>query len=235
MTAVTGRAATAVARGGFGTGPLSRAAALVHTLLTVEAMLLAAASPGLAGVFLLGTDPSNLPLIALCLVPLGPALSAALYALHRRGRELTELRPARTFWHGWRLNSVPVLRLWVPLLAWLTVIGFSLTHFPDAGVPGWWAGLLVVVGVVSLLWGGHALVLGSLFTFRSADVARLAAYFLLRRPTASLATASLLVLTGGLTVLGTEALPVLLVAPLLLSLLHAFRSEIAEAQEDFTA
>lgn len=128
-----------------------------------------------------------------------------------------------------------MLRLWVPLLAWLTVIGFSLTHFPDAGVPGWWAGLLVVVGVVSLLWGGHALVLGSLFAFRSGDTARLAAYFLLHRPTASLATASLLVLAGGLTALGTEALPVLLAAPLLLSLLHAFRSEITEAQEDFTA
>lgn len=93
MTAVTGRAPTAVARGGFGTGPLSRAAALVHTLLTVEAMLLAAASPGLAGVFLLGTDPSNLPLIALCLVPLGPALSAALYALHRRGRSSRSCGP----------------------------------------------------------------------------------------------------------------------------------------------
>ncbi|MEB8341345.1 hypothetical protein [Streptomyces endophyticus] len=235
MTAVAGRGAAAVARDGFGAGPLSRAAALVHTLLTVEAMLLAAASPGLAGVFLLGTAPSNLPLLALCLVPLGPALSAALYALHRRGRELTELRPARTYWRGWRLNAGAVLRLWVPLLAWLTVIGFSLTHFPAAGVPNWWAGLLVVIGAVSLLWGGHALVLGSLFAFRSQDVARLAAYFLLHRPKASLATASLLVLAGGLTLLGTEALAALLAAPLLLSLLHGFRSVIAETREEFTA
>ncbi|MGY0490610.1 hypothetical protein [Streptomyces sp. WG-D5] len=226
--------AAATARG-FGTGPLSRAAALVHTLLTVEAMLLVAASPGLIGAFLLGADPSNLPLLALCLVPLGPALSAALYALHRRGRELTELRPARTFWRGWRLNALPVLRWWVPLLAWLSVIGFSLIHFPAAGVPGWWAGLLVVIGAVSLLWGGHALVLGSLFAFRSGDVARLAAHFLPRRPTATLAAASLLVLAGGLTVLGTEALAALLAAPLLLSLLTAFRPVIARTEEDFTA
>ncbi|NNN37495.1 hypothetical protein HLK59_45655, partial [Streptomyces sp. S3(2020)] len=45
----------------FGIGPLSRAAALVHTLVTVEALLLLAAAPGLAGLFLLGPDPSNIP------------------------------------------------------------------------------------------------------------------------------------------------------------------------------
>lgn len=46
---------------GFGTGPLSRASALVHTLLTTEALLLLAVSPGLAGLLLLGPDPANLP------------------------------------------------------------------------------------------------------------------------------------------------------------------------------
>ncbi|WP_329333630.1 hypothetical protein OG866_10505 [Streptomyces sp. NBC_00663] len=219
----------------FGGGSLSRAVALIHTLLTVGALLLAAASPGLAGLLLLGADPSNLPLAAVCLLPLGPAASAALYALHHRDRDLTDLHPARAYRRGWRLNALPALRLWAPLLAWLTVIAFTLTHFSATGLPGWWAVLLGAVGLGSLLWGAHALVLTSLFSFRTRDTARLAAYFLFRHGRATLAAASLLVLTAAGTALLTEALPALLAAPLLLSLLHGSRAVIAETERDFTA
>ncbi|WP_327719945.1 DUF624 domain-containing protein [Streptomyces sp. NBC_00490] len=218
----------------FGIGPLSRAAALIHTLVTVEALLLVAAAPGLAGLFLLGPAPSNIPLAALCLLPLGPACAAALYALHHRDRDLTDLHPARTYWRGWRLNALPALKLWTPLLTWLTVIAFTLTHFSATGLPGWWAVLLAAIGLGSLLWGAHALVLTSLFSFRARDTARLAGYFLFRHGRATLATASLLVLTAAGTALLTEALPALLAAPLLLSLLHGDRPVIAETQEDFT-
>ncbi|MFI9565036.1 hypothetical protein [Streptomyces rishiriensis] len=220
---------------GFGTGPLSRAAALLHTLLTVEALFLATAAPGLAGLLALGPDPANLPLAAVCVLPLGPAVSAALYALHHRSRDLTDLHPARAFRRGLRLNAWPALRLWAPLSAWLTVIVFTLTHFAATGLPVWWAMLLVVIGVACLLWGAHALVITSLFTFRARDTARLAAYFLLRRRRVTLAAASLLGLAAGLTVVLTEALTVLLAAPLLLSLLQSSRPVIVETQEDFTA
>ncbi|MEU0672943.1 hypothetical protein ABZ330_08610 [Streptomyces sp. NPDC006172] len=219
----------------FGTGPLSRAAALVHTLLTVEALLLLTAAPGLAALLSLGTDPAGLPLAALCLLPLGPALSAAVYALHHRDRDLTDLHPARAYLRGLRLNALPALKLFTPLLAWLTVIAFTLTHFAATGLPRWWAALLGAIGVTLLLWGANALVLTSLFAFRARDTARLAAHFLLRHGRATLAAASLLVLTGALTALLTEALPALLAAPLLLSLLHTSRTVIAETQEDFTA
>ncbi|MFJ2114886.1 MULTISPECIES: hypothetical protein [unclassified Streptomyces] len=218
----------------FGTGTLSRATALVHTLLIVELLLLAAAAPGFVALLFLARSPSNLPLAAICLLPLGPALSAALYALHRRSRDLTELRPARAYAHGWRLNAVPALKLWAPLLGWFSVIGFSLAHFPAAGLPRWWAWLLALTALVSALWGTYALVLASLFAFRTADTARLAAYLLLRHGGATLGTASLLALAGGLAALFTEALPTLLAAPLLLCLLHTTRPVTAEAQEDFT-
>ncbi len=45
----------------FGTGALSRASALVHTVLTVEALLLLTASPGVAGLLLIGPDPPTSP------------------------------------------------------------------------------------------------------------------------------------------------------------------------------
>ncbi|MEU3888422.1 hypothetical protein [Streptomyces sp. NPDC029041] len=219
----------------FGTGTLSRVCALIHTLLTVEVLLLLTASPGPAALLLLGPDPANLPLAALCLLPLGPALSAALYALHHRSRDLTELHPGRACLRGWRLNAVPALKLWAPLLLWLTVIVFTLTHFSATGLPGWWALLLALIGTGSLLWGAHALVLTSLFAFRARDTARLAAYFLFRHGRATLAAASLLILTAASATALTEALPALLAAPLLLSLLHGSRSVIAETREHFTA
>ncbi|WP_329414621.1 hypothetical protein OG802_27395 [Streptomyces sp. NBC_00704] len=219
----------------FGAGPLSRAAALLHTLLTVEALFLATAAPGLAGLLALGPDPANLPLAAVCLTPLAPAASAALYALHHRGRDLTDLHPARAFGRGLRLNALPALRLWTPLSVWLTVIAFTLTHFNATGLPVWWAVLLGAVGAACLLWGAHALVLTSLFTFRARDTARLAAYFLLRRRSVTLAAASLLVLAAAVTAAFTEALTALLAAPLLLSLLRSSRPLIAETREEFTA
>ncbi|MFJ5727646.1 hypothetical protein [Streptomyces paradoxus] len=219
----------------FGTGVLSRASALIHTLLTVEALLLLTASPGLAALLLLGPDPANLPLAALCLLPLGPALSAALYALHHRSHDLTELRPARAYLRGLRLNAVPALKLWMPLLAWLTIIAFTLTHFSATGLPGWWALLLAAIGTGCLLWGAHALVLTSLFAFRARDTARLAAHFLFRHGRVTLAVASLLVLTAASASLLTEAVAALLAAPLLLSLLHGSRPVIAETRKDFTA
>ncbi|MFI9416056.1 hypothetical protein [Streptomyces werraensis] len=219
----------------FGTGPLSRAAALIHTLVTVEALLLLTAAPGLAGLLLLAPDPANLPLAALCLLPLGPSAAAALYALHHRSGDLTELRPSRAFLRGWRLGAVPALKLWAPLLAWLTVIAFTLTHFPATGLPGWWAFLLALIGVGSLLWAAHALVLTALFAFRARDTARLAAYYLARQPRTTLGALSLLILTAAGTAVLTEALPALLAAPLLLSLLHAGRPVIEETREHFTA
>ncbi|MFI0537746.1 hypothetical protein ACH3VS_02550 [Streptomyces sp. WSLK1-3] len=218
----------------FGTGFLSRAAALIHTLLTVEALLLVAASPGLAGLLLLGAAPANLPLAAVCLLPLGPAAAAALYALDHRDRDLADLHPARSYWRGWRLNAVPALKLWAPLLAWLTIIAFTLTHFAATGLPGWWAALLAAIGAGSLLWGAHALVLTALFAFRARDTARLAGHFLFRHRSATLGAASLLVLTAAGTAVLTEALPALLAAPLLLSLLHSSRPVIAESREHFT-
>ncbi|GAA1160377.1 hypothetical protein GCM10009654_15780 [Streptomyces hebeiensis] len=217
-----------------GDGPLSRAAALVHTLLTVEAMLLAAASPGLVALFFLDRDPAGLPLAAVCLLPLGPALAAALHALHHRGRDLTDLHPARDYWRGWRLNAWPALKLWAGLLTWLTVVAFCLAHFPLTGLPGWWAALLAAAGLAGLLWGAHALVLTSLFAFRTADTYRLAAYFLLRHGRTTLGAASLIVVAAGLTLLATEALPALLAPLLLLSLLHTSRPVITETEEDFT-
>ena len=56
----------------------------MYTLLVTEGLLLLTSAPGLVPLLLLRADASNLPLDAACLVPVGPAASAALFALWRQ-------------------------------------------------------------------------------------------------------------------------------------------------------
>ncbi|MFI6821144.1 DUF624 domain-containing protein [Micromonospora sp. NPDC050187] len=201
---------TAATRRQFGDGPLSRVAALVYTLLVVEALLVLTTLPGLVGLVLLARDVSNLPLAAICAIPLGPAVAAALYALRHQRPDLTDLRPAAVFWRGWRANLGPVLRVWLPLLLWLTVVAVNLAHLTAVGLPGWWAVLLVAVAVAALLVGTNALVITSVFTFRTRDVVRLAVHFLVRTPGVTLGHACLLALAAGITAVASEAVLALL-------------------------
>ncbi|MGW0202677.1 hypothetical protein [Nonomuraea sp. NPDC003201] len=219
----------------FGEGPLSRAATLIYSLLVVEGLFLVATAPGLIALTLLGGDAANVPLVAACALPLGPALSAALYALRHRSRDLTDLRPAAAFWRGYRANVRGVLKVWVPWLVALAVVGTNLANFAVAGVPGWWAVLLVLVALAALLWAANALVITSLFAFRAVDVARLASYFLMRHPKAALGNASLLIVAGGITMVATELAPALLASAFAAALLWNSRPVIAEVEREFTA
>jgi hypothetical protein len=218
----------------FGEGPLSRAAALVYTLLVVELLLLLTTVPGLIPLLLLERDASNLPLAAACALPLGPALAAALFATHHRSRDITDLRPAAAFWRGYRVNLRGVLRIWVPLLVWLTIVAVNLAHFTEAAVPGWWAVLLVLVALAATLWGANALVISSLFEFRGTDVARLAAYFLVRTPGVALGTAGLLIAAAGVTVASSEAVLALMGSVFVALHLLTCQPMITRIEEEFT-
>lgn len=204
----------------FADGTLARAVARVHTLLVVDVLLLAASLPGLVPLVLLDRDASNLPLVAACAVPLGPAVSAALYTLHHQRPDLTDLRPAALFWRGYRRGFAPVLRVWLPSVAWLAVLGVNLAHFPAAGVPGWWAVLLVLVAGAVALGATNALVITTLFAFRTRDVARLALYFLVRTPQVALGHAALLTAVLAVTVVGSEAVVALAGVLVVVALRH---------------
>lgn len=217
----------------FGTGPLSRVAAIVYRLTVVELLLLAGVAPGLVPALLLARDPSNIPLYALCAVPLGPALSAALYALAQHRPDITDLNPAVDFWRGYLTNLGGVLRLWLPLLAGLTVVAVNLAYFDAAGVPTWWAVLLVLIAVAATVWGGTALVIASLFAFRTRDVARLAAHFLTRTPSTSLGVLALAVVAAGITAYTSEAVLALAGSVLTLLLLRTSRPMTTAIEKEF--
>ncbi|GIH05950.1 hypothetical protein Rhe02_40170 [Rhizocola hellebori] len=218
----------------FGEGPLSRASAMIYTLLVVEIALLVTTLPGLLPLLLLERDASNLPLVAGCALPIGPALSGALYALHHRHLDLTDLAPAKAFWHGYKINFFGVLKIWALLLAWLTIVAVNLSHLAAAGIPGWWAVLLVVIAAGAALWGVNTLVIASLFSFRTRDIARLALYFLGRAKGVTLGNVCLLVVAAGITALTSEVVVVLLGSVLALLLLRSSHPMITEIQKEFT-
>lgn len=219
----------------FGEGPLARAAALSYTLLTAGLLFLLTAAPGLAVLVLLARDAGNLPLAAACALPLGPAASAVLYTVHRHRGDLADLHPARAFWRGYRANLRGVLGVWVPLLAWLTVLAVNVAHLPASGLPGWWAVPLALVATAAALWGANALVITSLFAFRIRDVARLAGHYLARFPSVPLGALGLLgvVVTG--TALWSEAVLMLLVPLLALALLRTSRPMIDHIRKEYVA
>lgn len=219
----------------LGEGTFSRVSATVYTLVVVELLWLLTVSPGLVVLVLLGHTTSNLPLVAACALPVGPALSAALFALRQTPADLADLHPAKAFLRGYRLNALPVLRIWVPWLVGLTVVAVTLAHRNVGGIPGWWSVVLVVVAVAATVWALNAVVIISLFAFRTRDVARLAVYFLFRTPKATVGVTCLVVVTVGLTALATEAAAAILASVLATLLLLACRPMIDQTREQFVA
>jgi hypothetical protein len=133
------------------------------------------------------------------------------------------------------VNWRGALAVWVPALAWLTVVAVTLANFTAAGVPGWWGVLLVVIAAAVTLWVVLALVITSLFAFRTRDVARLAAHFLGAAPGVTVGVACLLFVVVALTLLVSEIVP-LLAAPLfVLLLLRTCAPLIARIRTEFTA
>lgn len=219
----------------FGQGPLSRASALVYTLLVTEVLLLMAIAPGIAAALFVPPDPSNAPLLALGALPVGPALAAAIYALRHRRRDLAELRPALDFWRGYRTSLRGALLVWVPALIWLTVVATVLAHLGAAGVPRWWAGLLLLSAAVVILWASAALQIVALFSFRARDIGRLGAYALTRRPLVTLGNLGILSAAALVAVFTSDVVLALLGSILVTALLRTSRPLLADIERDFTA
>lgn len=224
----------------FGEGPLARITSLVYRLITIDGLLIAAVLPGLVPLVLLSRDAADAPLAVACLIPVGPAVSAALFALRRRsgdggGSDITDLRPAAEFRRGYALNAGGALRLWLPYLAALSVIAVDLAHVKASGVPGWWSAITVVLAVAATLWMANALVITSLFSFRTRDVARLAAYFLGATRSVTLGNLCLLIVAVGVVDFASEAVLALFGVLFVGALLRSAQPMIDRVTEEFTA
>jgi hypothetical protein len=165
--------------------PAGRAAAVAGGLVVLGALVVLTTLPALVPLLVLEPQAADIPLVAALLIPVGPALSAAVFAW-RKLLDAGEGRPAHQFWRGYRLNWADALRVWVPALALLTLLGVNVVNTWGTDIPAVFGVVGAVVAAVAAAWAVHALVVVSLFSFRPRDVVRLATYFLLAMPLPSL-------------------------------------------------
>lgn len=216
-----------------GSDAFARVTGGVYWYVVVEIALLLAALPGAVGMLLLAPEPANIPLYALCLVPVLPAFSAAIAALRAR-KKSDALDPWRQYWRRWTANVKDVLVLGVPALAALAILGFN-AAFAASVAGGAFAIVAIVLGLVVALWLVHVLVIASLFSFRARDTTRLGLYYLVAKPLVTLGVASLGVLAAALAFFTSPW--VLLVAGSILAglVLTNARAMIADIEKRFVA
>jgi hypothetical protein len=95
------------------------------------------------------------------------------------------------------LNWADVAKLWVPALVVVAIIGYVIVNAAVVGLGTAYLVVLWILGVVTAVWLLHATLIASFFSFRTRDVARLAGYYLLRKPGASLGAVAMLIVAGG--------------------------------------
>lgn len=215
-------------------GTLGQITAAVYRVLVLEILFLAAASPGLILLVALSPDPTNAPLVALSLLPAGPAFSALIFAWRASTGE-EHLAPASSFWRGYRLNAVSTLRWWWLVLTVIGIIGINVA-FLDAVIP---PGLPLVLagaaqGAVFLLVAVaalHAMVINSLYNFRTRDILRLALRLVRFSPRATVGAAAIVIAGAGVVGVGSELALIALasvVAALVLQNAAALTADIEE-------
>lgn len=219
---------------GFGSGVLARAAAFIYWHLVVGVLLCAGTLPTVVLLFFLDRSVGNVALVPLCAILLAPALSAGSYALRDRGRS-DELVPARSFLRGLRLGWADALRAWSPPMIVIAIVAGGIVSLESAGLPAGYAGVLIAIGVIVLLWGTNALLIATFFSFRWRDTARLAVYYLGRRWIVTLGELALLIVAVALVLFTSEAVLWLLQVVWLAFLVVIARPLIADVTARFTA
>ncbi|MCP2637955.1 DUF624 domain-containing protein [Microbacterium sp. HD4P20] len=180
-----------------------RVTGVIYWFLIVELCFLLAALPGFVGIVLLERAPSNIPLYAVCLIPVGPAFSAAMSAMAARTRD-QELSVWPRFWRSYAGNLRDVLFVWIPALAVATILGMNIAFGGTVGVDGFFIGASIVLLVFLAVWAANGLVIASCFRFRARDTARLALYYLAAKPLVTLGALSYLVLATAIVAFSSD-------------------------------
>ncbi|MFC7623855.1 hypothetical protein [Microlunatus sp. GCM10028923] len=187
----------------IGRGLLPRAAAFVYRYLVLGAFLALLGVPTLLVWTLLVPSVGNAVLFVAAMVPVAPALSAALYA-QRDWSTSPDLTPGRALWRGLRTNLVDTLKWWLPVLAVAAVLAVNLQYADTVAGGRILQPICLVLLAVLALWSGHLLAVTAYFSFRTRDALRVAAAELAQWR-ATLGLAALLVVAVATVLLTSEA------------------------------
>ncbi len=213
---------------------LGRTTLALHWALALTVCCGLAAAPGLVIVSLL--DGAGSPVFgALALIPVGPAFSATLYAWRERVTGDEHTAPWRAFRRGYASGLVDVLRVWVPVLAVLALLGSSALAVLAGGAPRGYLAPLAVLALIAVLAGVQALVIATFFSFRTRDTLRLAVHHTFRLPGATVSVLALVICAVGVLWLAGDGVLVLLGAVFVLALRHADAPLIDHIERHYTA
>jgi hypothetical protein len=188
-----------------GTGQLSRVTAHLYRWMVLAGFLALFGVPTVLVWMVLGMANAASPMLyVLALLPVAPALSAALYA-QRAWTAAPDLRPARPLWRGLARNLKDVLAWWVPVLVLAGILVVNATAGSAAPGGAVLQSIAVVLLMVLVLWSAHLLVVTSYFSFRTRDAMRIAAAELFTQWRTTVGFASLALVAMAVVVLASEA------------------------------
>jgi hypothetical protein len=216
-----------------GSGVLSRAAAALYRVLVLEVLLVVTTLHTAVLLVLLDRTAANLPLYAVALLPVGPALVAGLAAV-RSWEVDQDLSPSRGFWRAYRRDAAGTLAWWAPLLGVLAVLAVNTAHAEV--VPGGAAlrPVGLVLAALLVVVGGHLAVLQARFAFRLRDAVRIALAQVVPQWRFSLGVLSLLLVGATVTALAFDVVTVLLAWAAVLLLHQMARPLVTDVTERFT-
>lgn len=185
-------------------GFLTRFSNWVYYHLGLALCLALLCAPSVAVMSLLAPSAANLPIFVLAQLPVAPALAAGLHAV-RTWRLGADAAPFGLYVKGLKLNTLDVLKWWVPALALLAVIAFNVGQ--GGGLPGgaWVHVVNLVLAALLVLLCGHALVISSALSFRTVDIVRLSLFLLGAGWRLTLFFVSTLIVATAIVVLASDA------------------------------
>ncbi|MCL2316785.1 MAG: DUF624 domain-containing protein [Actinomycetia bacterium] len=189
---MAGRPSDLLSGAEVGGSAFARVTAFVLWFVVLDALIVLACVPGFVVSVFLDRATGNLPLLVLCLLPAGPAVASVLFAWHRRDVEGPDLAPGARFWRGYRLNLRDVLAWWVPYVLLMALMTFIALNLGAVGWPAEVAWVFAGLALLITLVAGHLLVVTALFSFRTRDAVRLAAFLAIRHWRVTLADACVL-------------------------------------------
>jgi len=212
-------------------GTLTRIAEMLYWLVLLDVLLVVCSAPTIVVWMLLAPTANNLPLYGASFVTVLPATSAALWAWHSRTED-PDAVPVARFLRGYRLTVLDSLKIGVPGLVTLSVLGTDIAYGQAVGTGALnTAFVLLAVMVATVML--RALSIASALTFRIVDVLRLSIFTLLTMPLRTLALLSLAVLAAGISLFVGDYAFLFLASALTFMLQRSEAPVIARLREQF--
>jgi len=214
-------------------GAFWNATEIIQRVLVLHLLVLVVCAPTVIGLPFLPPDVSNIPLFALLLLPIGPAISAAVFAWQQLSLN-REKSVSHYFFRGYRLNWRDGLVMWGIGLVFLSILATNIAHANAvAGGSFLLAVWLVLAALISLLTL-NALVISALFSFRWRDVLRLSAFQLGSSWRTTLGFIAILIMVLGLMILISEWLIFVIAGPVTWFIWMQARPMISKVDKNFT-